>query len=82
MSGLSPKHHAELNGLGVERTRFAELRGLYGHDDRAQRQIDVYDGTTEYHKWFRRYIVALKSRDQAEQDICGTWFRENGYEGL
>ena len=75
--GLSPQHHGELNGPGIAVERFQELRSLYENDPRALQQIDVYDGSTEYHAKFCLFTEALKLGDTTKWQELQTWFDEH-----
>jgi hypothetical protein len=75
--GLKPEHHDELNRMGVTRERYAELRQLYADDEKAQRQIDIYDPESEYQTWSRKYRDA--ANDESAEQEAWEWFERNGY---
>jgi len=79
--GLKREHHGELNRMGVTRERYAELRQLYADDEKAQRQIDIYDPESEYQTWFRKYRDAVKQKrgGEAAEREAWEWFERNGY---
>jgi len=83
--GLIPEHHGDLNrpsvvypgGSEAREARLAELRAQYAGNPRALQQIDVYDGSTEYHVKLREFTEALKSRDTAREAQLQAWFDEH-----
>ena len=75
-SGLSQQHHGELNSL-PESSRYDELRREYSDDPIALQQIDVYDGSTEYHGKFIDFVNAVKSGDSRAEESLGGWFIEH-----
>lgn len=77
MSGLSGKHHGELNGLHGPSPRYDELRQLYVGDAVAQQQIDVYDPASAYHSHLRWYAAAIKARDTETEEREFAWFQEH-----
>ncbi len=78
--GLLPKHHGELNKVGIASSRYDELRAEYRNDAQALQQIDVYDPSTTYHDYMRKYIDAMGIQDNNTIVDCETWF--NTHYGL
>jgi len=72
--GLTPNHHGELNRRGISPGHYDALREEYIGDAVAQQQIDVYDGSTEYHDHFRDLVSALKSGDAVMENQEVEWF--------
>ena len=77
MLGLSCVHHGELNSLNVSAERIAELRLLYANDPVALQQIDVYDGSTEYHEQFGYYRDALKAHNAKREAEAYAWLKKH-----
>ena len=77
--GLRPGNHSELNHPDVAPDRYDELRKEYAGNKWAQRQIDIYDPSSQYHPKLKEYIEALKSGDVKREKELDKWFREQGY---
>ena len=82
--GLSAEDHRRLNSWGWQRKSTAKdyerIRQEYVGDERAQRQIDVYGGSEEYHQKLREYRDALRTDDDSTASRLEAWFRAHGYE--
>lgn len=78
--GLPPENHRDLNrinypgGQESRAAKIAKLRKRYANDPVALQQIDVYEGSNEYHVKLREYIDALKSGDTSAQEELEAWF--------
>ena len=77
--GLKPEHHGELHHPGTAQDRFNELRQEYAGNKWAQRQIDIYDPSSQYHPKLREFVEALKSGNREKEEELDEWFREQGY---
>lgn len=85
MAGLKPQEHGDLNlpsvvypgGEDARERRMAELRAAYADDPVALQQIDVYDGSTEYHVKLEEFKKALMSGNTAKEAELDAWFKEH-----
>jgi len=77
VSGLSPRHHSELNHPNVTRKRLKELRRQYRCDAEALEQIDIYDGDSGYGVKIHEIRAAYKAKDELRIARLEAWFRKH-----
>ena len=56
---------------------YGQLRKSYEGDPKAQRQIDVYDPSTEYQARLAQLTEALQNGDEQVVTELHTWFNTN-----
>ena len=56
------------------------LRKKYPRNSIAARQIDRFDGSSEYYKNFKEYRNAIVAGDKEKVETLKKWFEDNGYD--
>jgi hypothetical protein len=80
--GLSIGEIKELNSLttlnpdekAAKSKRLAELRSIYAGNEYALRQLDIFDGNSEYNQKKTEYENALRSHNAAKEAEISAWF--------
>lgn len=88
--GLTPEEHLQVNvpstvfpgGRKARDAYIAKLRENHKGEERARRQIDIYDSNSEYHTKFIAWRDALRAGDKRTINELEKWFKDNGYDDL